>query len=106
MIYELRIYRALPGRLPNLLARFQTRREDTLRFLGDPDVPFSNNLAEGDVRMTKLRQKISGGFRTTDGAEDFATIRSFISTARKQGWNMIEALGKDPDELLRTLRPA
>jgi len=99
------------GRVPlrtghNLLARFQTRREDTLRFLGDPDVPFSNNLAEGDVRMTKLRQKISGGFRTTDGAEDFATIRSFISTARKQGWNMIEALGKDPDELLRTLRPA
>lgn len=99
------------GRVPlrtghNLLLRFQTRREDTLRFLRDPDVPFSNNLAEGDVRMTKLRQKISGGFRTSDGAEDFATIRSFISTARKQGWNMIEALGQDPDELLRTLRIA
>ena len=99
------------GRVPlrtghNLLLRFQTRRQDALRFLRDPAVPFSNNLAEGDLRMTKLRQKISGGFRTPDGAEDFATIRSFISTARKQGWNIIEALGKDPDELVNTLRLA
>jgi transposase len=97
------------GRAPrrtghNLLVRFQTRKEDTLRFLHDPSVPFTNNQAERDGRMMKLRQKISGGFRSLAGASDFATIRSFISTARKQGWNTIEVLTGDPTNLVKSLR--
>ena len=63
-----------------------------LRFLTDPIVPFTNNLAERDGRMMKLRQKISGGFRSEQGAEDFAVIRSLISTARKQGWDLLDTL--------------
>ena len=99
------------GRAPrrtghNLLLRFLTRRADTLRFLRDPAVPFSNNEAERDVRMMKLRMKISGGFRSQEGADDFAIIRGFLSTARKQGWNIIEALSRDPADLTKSLRPA
>jgi transposase len=88
----------------NLLLRFQTRKEDTLRFLHDPSVPFTNNQAERDGRMMKLRQKISGGFRSLEGARDFATIRSFITTARKQGWGIIDALIGDPSDLAKSLR--
>ena len=99
------------GRAPrrtghNLLLRLLARRGDTLRFLIDPAVPFSNNEAERDVRMMKLRMKISGGFRSPEGAEDFATIRGFLSTARKQGWNIIEALRRDPVDLVKSLRAA
>jgi transposase len=97
------------GRVPrrtghNLLLRLTTRKQDTLRFLHDPTVPFTNNQAERDGRMMKLRQKISGGFRSLDGAIDFATIRSFLSTARKQGWNMIDVLTRDPANLANSLR--
>jgi transposase len=88
----------------NLLLRLTTRKQDTLRFLHDPAVPFTNNQAERDGRMMKLRQKISGGFRSFEGAIDFATIRSFLSTARKQGWNMIEALTRDPANVAKSLR--
>ena len=88
----------------NLLLRLATRKQDTLRFLRDPTVPFSNNQAERDGRMMKLRQKISGGFRSLQGAMDFALIRSFVSTARKQGWNIIEALTRDPAHLAESLR--
>ena len=99
------------GRAPrrtghNLLLRFHTRRDDTLRFLRDPAVPFSNNEAERDVRMMKLRMKISGGFRSQEGATDFAIIRGFLSTARKQGWNIIDALTRDPAHLANSLRLA
>jgi transposase len=76
----------------NLILRLTTRKQDTLRFLHDPAVPFTNNQAERDARMMKLRQKISGGFRSTEGAADFAVVRSFLSTAKKQGWSIIEAL--------------
>ena len=76
-----------------------------LRFLTDPAVPFTNNEAERDGRMMKLRQKISGGFRSEDSARDFAIIRSLIATA-KQGWNIIHALPQTPDTLLAQLRTA
>jgi len=97
------------GRAPrrtghNLLLRLKTRKEDTLRFLHDPTVPFTNNQAERDGRMMKLRQKISGGFRSLEGASDFALIRSFLSTAKKQGWKIIEALTGDPANLAKSLR--
>jgi transposase len=88
----------------NLLLRFSTRKEDTLRFLHDPAVPFTNNQAERDGRMMKLRQKISGGFRSLEGATDFALIRSFLSTAKKQGWKIIESLTSDPENLVKSLR--
>jgi len=60
----------------------------------------TNNLAERDARMMKLRQKISGGFRSEDGAKDFAVIRSVLSTARKQGWNMLQTLTGEPARLM------
>ena len=88
----------------NLLLRFVSRRGDVLRFLADPNVPFTNNQAEGDVRMMKVKQKISGGFRSLDGALDFAVIRSFTSTARKQGWNVIQALSQNAQILTSALR--
>ena len=88
----------------NLLLRLTTRKQDTLRFLHDPEVPFTNNQAERDGRMMKLRQKISGGFRSSEGAADFAGIRSFLSTAKKQGWSIIEALTRPSPELVDSLR--
>jgi transposase len=90
----------------NLLLRLITRKQDVLRFLADPGVPFTNNLAEQDGRMMKLRQKISGGFRSEDGAKDFAVIRSVLSTARKQGWNMLQTLTGDPAHLIADIRLA
>jgi len=90
----------------NLLLRLSTRKSDVLRFLTDPNVPFTNNLAERDGRMMKLRQKISGGFRSDGGAKDFAVIRSLLSTARKQGWDMLKTLTTQPDRLIDDLRMA
>lgn len=90
----------------NLLLRLSTRKTDVLRFLTDPLVPFSNNLAERDGRMMKLRQKISGGFRSMDGAMEFAVIRSLLSTARKQGWDIVQTLNANPDDLIANLRVA
>src|SRR3954451_8335327 len=83
-----------------LLLRLSIRKTDVLRFLTDPRVPFSNNLAERDGRMMKLQQKISGGFRSMDGAMDFAVIRSLLSTARKQGWDILQTLTANPDSLI------
>ena len=60
----------------------------------DIDIPFDNNLAERDIRMVKVQQKISGLFRTKSGAEQFCLIRSFISTVKKQGINVIDAIQK------------
>jgi transposase len=88
----------------NLLLRLSTRREDVLRFLTDPDVPFTNNQAEQDARMMKVKQKISGGFRSEEGANTFLTIRSVISTAKKQGWSVLETLTADPRALVQALR--
>ena len=90
----------------NLLRRLQARKEDALRFLTNFAVPFTNNQAEQDGRMMKVKQKISGGFRSQKGAEDFATVRGFISTARKQGWNIIQALMENPETLIARLHAA
>ena len=87
----------------NLLLRLEGRKDDVLRFLTDATVPFTNNQAERDGRMAKLKQKISGGFRSQEGAHDFAVIRSLISTAKKQDWNVIQTLMQPPETLIERL---
>ena len=89
----------------NLLLRLHQHKDDVLRFLSDPAVPFTNTQAERDARMMKLRQKISGGFRSRSGADDFAIIRAAISTAKKHGWGVLQTLMRDPQELIYSLRP-
>ena len=86
----------------NLLERLVKYEEDVLRFMSDPVAPFTNNQAESDLRMTKVHQKISGCFRSKDGALIFCRIRGYLSSCRKHGVNMTEALtllfqGKMPD---------
>jgi len=76
----------------NLLLRLDERQEEVLRFAHDFRVPFDNNLSERDLRMIKLQQKISGCWRTRQGAERFLAIRSYLSTARKQGQRPLDAL--------------
>ena len=89
----------------NLLERLRDFEVDVLRFMVEDEVPFSNNLAENDLRMTKVQQKISGCFRSRDGAMMFCRIRSYLSTCRKQGVSASEALrllfeGKSPQFML------
>ena len=76
----------------NLLLRLDEREQEVLRFAHDFRVAFDNNLSERDLRMIKLQQKISGCWRTTQGAERFLAIRSYLSTARKQGQRPIDVL--------------
>jgi transposase len=90
----------------NLALRLATHKQDVLRFLTDPSVPFTNNIAEHDARMAKLRQKISGGFRSSAGAQDFTVIRSLLSTAAKQGWDILATLAADPATLINRLKLA
>ena len=68
------------------------RRDEILRFVHNKDTPFDNNLAERDLRMVKLKQKISGCFRTKLGADVFCRIRGYISTVRKQGHSVLHAI--------------
>lgn len=84
--------RRAQSKAANLLDRLEDFGECYLAFLWDEDVPFTNNQAEQDVRMIKVRQKISGCFRTLHGAEMFCRIRSYLSTCRKQGHNLWEAI--------------
>jgi transposase len=76
----------------NLIDRLIQHQDAYLRFLTDFRVPFDNNLAERDLRMSKLQQKISGCFRTEQGANVFCRIRAYISTLRKQGYELLPAL--------------
>lgn len=78
----------------NLLDRLSVYEDWILAFLDHPNVPFTNNRAEQDVRMAKLRQKISGCFRSWEGSRTFATIRSYISTCIKQNSPVFDALVK------------
>lgn len=84
--------RAAQSKAANLLDRLEDYDLCVLAFLSDPAVPFTNNQGERDIRMEKVRQKISGCFRTLEGARVFARIRSYISTCRKKGRNILDEL--------------
>ena len=84
--------RCAQSKAANLLDRLEDFDLCFLAFLIDERVPFTNNQAEQDIRMIKVRQKISGCFRTLRGAQIFCRIRSYISTCRKQGRNIWEAI--------------
>lgn len=86
----------------NLLERLRDFEDDTLRFMTEAIVPFTNNQGENDLRMTKVQQKISGCFRSMEGAKIFCRIRGFLSTCRKNQVSPADALrdlfqGKFPD---------
>lgn len=84
--------RQYEGPCRNILLRLKKQQSAVLAFMHDFQVPFDNNLAERDLRMVRVRQKISGGFRSWRGAEIFCIIRGYISTLRKQDQNVLAAL--------------
>jgi len=89
-----------------LANRLAAKRDQILFFMRDFKVPFDNNQAERDLRMLKVKQKISGCFRTDRGAEEFCRLRSYISTMKKQGHNVMGTIrsvfaGKVPMPALR-----
>ena len=95
--------RAKKSKERNLLERLRDFENDVLRFMVEPDVPFTNNRGENDIRMTKVQQKISGCFKSMDGAKIFCRVRSYLLTSQKHGVTPTNALkllfdGKLPAE--------
>lgn len=84
---------AKKSKTQNMIERFKQYKDEILAFATNFLVPFGNNIAEQAIRMMKVKQKISGCFRSEQGAQDFADIRSYISTMKKQGISIIKALG-------------
>ena len=84
--------RAKQSKAANLIHRLREYGDDVWRFMSEAGVPFTNNLAEQAVRMPKVKQKISGCFRTTEGADIYCDIRSYLATLHKQGANLFDAL--------------
>ena len=84
----------------NLLDRLRDYKEEVLAFLTHPEIPFDNNQGERDIRMAKLKQKISGCFRGPDGGAIFSRIRGYVSTLRKNNLKILAGIqssfGKDP----------
>lgn len=75
-----------------MLNRLSGHKDQVLAFMHDFNVPFDNNLAERDLRMAKVKQKISGTFRSSAGADTFTRIRGYVSTVRKQGKNALDCI--------------
>ena len=88
----------------NLLVRLRDYQTCVLRCLIDVDIPFTNNQGEQDVRMNKVKQKISGCFRTQKGAENFANTRTVLCSGRKQKLSMLAVI-RDPSLVSITVPP-
>ncbi|WP_079415093.1 IS66 family transposase [Paenibacillus ferrarius] len=82
----------MKSKATNLGERFLIHKESIIRFLWDDHIPFDNNQAERDLRMVKVKQKVSGSFRTGSGARNFARMRSVISTLLKQQLPVLSSL--------------